>query len=277
MSYDQLTSDLMKENSKLKAELAYLKLQRDSLLDMTWLDLPDEPSESTAKWKELFNKGWERREMLVDVTLERDALLARVKELEAAGSVMDVFYLRCQKHKDVPQINFVESDRAECGACIAAERDALQTRVEKLETDLRYIATMPEYDQDDSHRLRNLARFALTPGAAIIPAAPCRHRKPRPAPRYNDGRPAPFTSQQLEDRIDKLCGCAGKNDCDCVSVFTTAEVELWTEAGKHPAPNILTEILPSCSTGRAPLSCVHGTSFRYACEECDEIFNDPKL
>jgi hypothetical protein len=33
----------------------------DKLLEITWLDLPDEPSESTAKWQELFNAGWIRR------------------------------------------------------------------------------------------------------------------------------------------------------------------------------------------------------------------------
>jgi predicted secreted protein len=47
---------------KMEGELAYLKLQRDALLDITWLDLPGEPDESTAKWREQFNKGWVRRE-----------------------------------------------------------------------------------------------------------------------------------------------------------------------------------------------------------------------
>lgn len=47
----------------LRAELAYVKLQRDALLEITWLDLPDEPTESIAKWRELFGKGWVRREL----------------------------------------------------------------------------------------------------------------------------------------------------------------------------------------------------------------------
>jgi hypothetical protein len=46
---------------KLKSELAYITLQRNKLLEMTWLDLPSEPDESTAKWKEEFEKGWTRR------------------------------------------------------------------------------------------------------------------------------------------------------------------------------------------------------------------------
>lgn len=43
---------------KLKEKLAYLHLQRDALLEITWLDLPGEPHESTERWKEEFNKRW---------------------------------------------------------------------------------------------------------------------------------------------------------------------------------------------------------------------------
>lgn len=49
------------EINRLKGELAYMKLQRDRLLEITWLDLPDEPHESTQAWQEQFNKGWVRR------------------------------------------------------------------------------------------------------------------------------------------------------------------------------------------------------------------------
>lgn len=47
--------------NKLKAELAYVRLQRDALLEMTWLDLPSEPCESIAMWRKLFEEGWERK------------------------------------------------------------------------------------------------------------------------------------------------------------------------------------------------------------------------
>jgi len=47
--------------AELKCELAYVRLQRDALLDMTWLDMPAEPSESTAEWRRLFAEGWVRR------------------------------------------------------------------------------------------------------------------------------------------------------------------------------------------------------------------------
>lgn len=40
---------------------------------------------------------------------------------------------------------------------------------------------------------------------------------------------SPFTMEQLEERADKVCGCNGRYDCDCVSVFNQASRELWTE------------------------------------------------
>ena len=56
------------EVEKLGAEIATLKyklacavFERDALLDMTWLDLPGEPEECTAKWRAEFEKGWMRR------------------------------------------------------------------------------------------------------------------------------------------------------------------------------------------------------------------------
>ena len=45
----------------LKTEMAYTILQRDALLEMTWLDLPGEFDESISQWKKEFEKGWERR------------------------------------------------------------------------------------------------------------------------------------------------------------------------------------------------------------------------
>lgn len=60
--YDPAPS-FMAELVKTKAELAYVRLQRDALLEMTWLDLPSEPTESIAKWRMEFEKGWERKEI----------------------------------------------------------------------------------------------------------------------------------------------------------------------------------------------------------------------
>lgn len=40
---------------------------------------------------------------------------------------------------------------------------------------------------------------------------------------------APFDMAELEARVNKICGCTGQYDCDCVSVFNKASTELWTE------------------------------------------------
>ena len=46
----------------------------------------------------------------------------------------------------------------------------------------------------------------------------------------SSGIPTPFTPQQALDEIHGMCGCAGKYDCDCVSVVNKVHVKLWTEA-----------------------------------------------
>ena len=43
------------------------------------------------------------------------------------------------------------------------------------------------------------------------------------------GTPVPYTLDEIEQRIDAICGCGGKYECDCVSVFGQASMELWTE------------------------------------------------
>jgi hypothetical protein len=34
---------------------------------------------------------------------------------------------------------------------------------------------------------------------------------------------------EFEARVNKICGCTGQHDCDCVSVFNKASSELWYE------------------------------------------------
>ena len=61
----RLLARLCSQSSRLKRikyELACVKLQRDALLDMTWLDQPgDDDEESTKEWRRLFDEGWERK------------------------------------------------------------------------------------------------------------------------------------------------------------------------------------------------------------------------
>lgn len=66
---------LREEVNKIKAEEAYVRLQRDALLEITWLDGPAEPWESTNRWREVFEEGWTRK---ADLTTAR----ARIAELE---------------------------------------------------------------------------------------------------------------------------------------------------------------------------------------------------
>lgn len=64
LSYD-LTEEAASRVDSIPAllmENAELRLQRDFLLELTWLDLPGDPTESTAKWRAEFEKGWTRRE-----------------------------------------------------------------------------------------------------------------------------------------------------------------------------------------------------------------------
>lgn len=78
--YKELSEALEAEKNHLRAELAYVRLQRDALLRITWLDLPDEPHESTARWQEQFEKGWERK----CISEELHSELSSLREQNAA-------------------------------------------------------------------------------------------------------------------------------------------------------------------------------------------------
>jgi hypothetical protein len=69
------------DEERLKSELAYVTMQRDALLDITWLDLPGDPDESTSKWREQFSKGWIRRsEIPVSSTSQTPVDASRERE-----------------------------------------------------------------------------------------------------------------------------------------------------------------------------------------------------
>lgn len=40
----------------------------------------------------------------------------------------------------------------------------------------------------------------------------------------------PFTAEEVSARMDELCGCFGRHDCDCVSVLNQAMGDLWAKA-----------------------------------------------
>lgn len=56
-----------------------------------------------------------------------------------------------------------------------------------------------------------------------------RRRKPVDKPKDWHGRDAPFSAKDLEEEIDRICGCQGCYDCDCPSIKNKASENLWSE------------------------------------------------
>jgi regulator of replication initiation timing len=77
----ELLASLRAQLEEARTEMAYLKLQRDRLLEITWLDLPAEPSESTSRWQDLFNEGWERKAVSDELRVQLSAANKRAEEL----------------------------------------------------------------------------------------------------------------------------------------------------------------------------------------------------
>ena len=99
-------------------------------------------------------------------------------------------------------------------------RDALEALLTAVDTHLG-----PSF----ARSIQPQARAALANASQTACNGCARKRKPRPAPTDVHGKPAPFTAQELEDRIDDICRRGGRRDRDRVSIFNRAAVELWTE------------------------------------------------
>ena len=65
--------------------------------------------------------------------------------------------------------------------------------------------------------------MAHCPTCTCKPQSNARARKPRDPSRWPPG----MAQEAIEQAIDRVCGCAGKYDCDCVSVFNRAKGEEW--------------------------------------------------
>lgn len=67
--------------------------------------------------------------------------------------------------------------------------------------------------------------FSECPRCGYAPDKPSggRRRKPQRPGRF----PPSLTPAEIEAKIDSLCGCGGRNDCDCVSVFNKACSAAW--------------------------------------------------
>ena len=62
-------------------------------------------------------------------------------------SPADVLLIRCIHHINVPQQNSAESTGAECGGCIAAERDALKCKLEQVRQLAEHLGFFRQVDQ----------------------------------------------------------------------------------------------------------------------------------
>jgi hypothetical protein len=58
-----------------------------------------------------------------------------------------------------------------------------------------------------------------------------RKRKPQSLDKW----PHSMSQENVEQLIDVLCGCAGRNDCDCVSVFNRARAAAWYKHNSEAA------------------------------------------
>lgn len=49
----------------------------------------------------------------------------------------------------------------------------------------------------------------------------------RRSPQKQDRWPPSMTPSQIEDEIDRRCGCLGRYECNCVSIFNGACIDAW--------------------------------------------------
>lgn len=101
------------------------------------------------------------------------------------------------------------------------DKDKLETAMNAL----NWIVSQrkPDGDPVDGRPLLDRAQQAVD---IIEGRNRLRHRMPRPMGK--EKWPPDMDQEAIEQAIDKLCGCGGKWDCDCVSVFNQVGVNEWT-------------------------------------------------
>ena len=57
------------------------------------------------------------------------------------------------------------------------------------------------------------------------------------APQDATGWPPGLTGEQIEQRIDDICGCKGRWKCCCVATFNQANARAWAEHNTALSPN----------------------------------------
>lgn len=132
---------------------------------------------------------------------------------------MHVRYQKWQKFYDLKQ-QCLASNPVPIQTAAQALTDTLKRELERTPLDVGQYTIKGDLEIEyEGHK--GFAGF--TSIQFISKDAPPRLRK------LNAPAGAPFTAQQVSDKMDAICGCAGKYNCDCVSVYNKAVGDLWTE------------------------------------------------
>lgn len=131
-----------------------------------------------------------------------------------------------------PNLKYLTKDEAamtnpiEAFKAIAGRMEARRKKAHDAYTkQLRDIAA----EEDNTFRELQSHTQEVAEAAARAKESGARRRQPLDPGPQGWRLPPNVASADLEARIDLICGCNGKYDCDCVSVFNQASRELWTE------------------------------------------------
>jgi hypothetical protein len=119
-----------KQHGDPAKDMAQLRAQRDALLEIAWLDTPDEPHETATQWRVEFGKGWERKSVCDQLRAERNNLHAELERLRDGG---------VQRIKDAM-------------AFIMDERDSFKARAESAEREVEQLKRFSSRTAIAEHR-----------------------------------------------------------------------------------------------------------------------------
>ena len=98
-----------------RTQLEAARAQRDALLEITWLDMPDEPVETVEQWRVEFENGWERKSVC-------DQLRAEVERLTAEVANQKVQNNHNWQFQEISEEALKRAERAEADADSTRER-----------------------------------------------------------------------------------------------------------------------------------------------------------
>lgn len=149
-AYAAMEADL----AHVKGELAYMKLQRDALLDITWLDLPGEPSESVAEWREQFSSGWQRKAEVAAAVAQ--AKVAQQDQQERIAQL--IAHRACHSAEHDPQNGKLHGYCIVCGVPWPCEtaKSPVVTQADQLSEDTKRMNWLEAHAQwhDPANKLK---------------------------------------------------------------------------------------------------------------------------